>query len=203
MKKTRRSGRKTFSSSSVFRIPPLHWAQRIFKPATLTQAIRELFSRRPGAPATRRSEARPQRSYSFTLEALEPRLLLSADLSYSAVSGTHDFTLKATQNSGNVYLSLFETSNLSASIDDQLITGGADVNVSVGRDDILGSRAVNGDTVRIDLDTFSLLDAVMSGHTLGVDVQGGDQRLTHDLVTVDGTTGAVGYGLSLNADSQI
>jgi len=194
--------KRSLPPSGTFRVPASKWVRKIFQPSRLAQLVREVFSRRPSQPSRGGDESRPLRRQSFTLEALEPRLLLSADLSYAAASSAHEFTVKATQDSGNYYLSLFDSSDLLTSIADKQVVG-SDVTVSVGRDDTLSARALNSDTVHLDLDSFSLLDAIMAGHTLGIDMQGGDQRLFQDLMTVDGTTGAVGYSLSLTANSQV
>src|ERR1700731_1074636 len=74
------------------------WARRIFKPSVLGKLLREAFARwgrlDSQRPAAERTPASARRQ-AFTLEALEPRLLLSADLSYAALSSAHDFTVKA------------------------------------------------------------------------------------------------------------
>src|SRR5207245_2852244 len=63
------------------------------------------------------------------------------------------------------------------------------------------------DTVRIDLDSFSQLDATIgAGHTLSISFDGGDQRLTQDVVTLENqesSTGAMGYSFSLTSNSHI
>src|SRR6267378_191385 len=125
------------------------WTRNIFKPSILGGLLREAFARwgrlDSQRPVVERTPASARRQ-AFTLEALEPRLLLSADLSYAALSSAHDFTVKAEQSGGNYYVNLYETSNLAASIDSQLITGGSDVSVTIGRDDVAGTRALSGDT---------------------------------------------------------
>src|SRR6266478_2159223 len=154
-------GRGGVSSRAGIRARTSRWTRNIFKPSILGKLLREAFARWGGAddgPAQTRRQ-------SFTLEAIEPRLLLSADLSYAALSSAHDFTVKAEQSGGNYYVNLYETSNLAASIDSQLITGGSDVSVSIGRDDVAGTRALNGDTVHIDVSTLFNLNTPMSGHT--------------------------------------
>ncbi|HUJ88277.1 MAG TPA: LEPR-XLL domain-containing protein, partial [Burkholderiales bacterium] len=177
------------------------WSRKVFKPSVIAQVLREAFTRlgrRSPAPAAKRS-APAARHQDFVLEALEPRLLLSADLSYAATSTTHDFTLKAVSGA----ISLYETSNLSTAIDTQSISGGGDVNVSIARDDTAGAQALNGDTLRIDLDTLNLLNSAMSGHVLTLDFEGGNERVSTDHVIVNGATGAVGYGLTIQSSSDI
>src|SRR5690242_8828997 len=197
MKSTRRSGRKTFSPGKVFRIPPLHWARKIFRPAALSQVIRELFAR-PSAPAPRRIEARSQRSQSFTLEALEPRLLLSADIAYSTASLTGgSFTLRATSAT---VLDLHDDT-ADSSVGSVTVNAG-DNSFSIARD--LGLGAGYADSLHIDLDSFNALDPTIgAGHKLSLTFDGGDQRLLQDLVSLDGTTGAVGYSLSIASNSSI
>src|SRR5437879_8617975 len=115
------------------------WARNIFRPSILSKLLREAFARWGGADGGREERAAPQtRRQSFTLEAIEPRLLLSADLSYAAGSSAHDFTVKAEQSAGNYYVNLYETSNLLSSIATKTIVGGSDVSISIGRDDTLG-----------------------------------------------------------------
>ena len=141
----------------------------------------------------------PLRRQGFILEAIEPRLLLSADISYAAASTVHDFTLKADSGS----LSLYDSSDLTTALATKAISGGSDASVSIARDDTLGAQALNGDTLHIDLDTFHLLDAALSGHVLTIDFQGGSERVSTDHLTVDGSTGAVGFGLSIQSSSDI
>src|SRR2546423_15054393 len=52
-----------------------------------------------------------QRRRRLQLEALEPRVLLSADLTYGA-GAAHDLTLVAEASSSAVFLKLYETSDL-------------------------------------------------------------------------------------------
>ncbi|HET7338954.1 MAG TPA: hypothetical protein VFK22_05355, partial [Candidatus Dormibacteraeota bacterium] len=67
---------------------------------------------------------------------------------------------------------------------------------------LLGS--LFGDTVHIDVDSLSQLDPTIgAGHKLSLTFDGDDQRAFQDLVTLDGTTGAVGYSLSVTSNSQI
>ena len=197
MKTTGRSGRRAHARSRIFQLSPSHWARKIFQPSRLAQLLRDAFSRRP--PSPRRGAESAIRRQSYTLEALEPRLLLSADLSYTSFTTAHDFTLKA--EAGN-QLTLYQTGTTTSEGSVTLAAAG-DVDVAIERGLSLG--ALNGDTVRIDLDTFSLLNSFITGNggKLSVTFGGGDQRLTQDLLTLEGTTGAVGFGLSIKGNSSI
>src|SRR5262249_8208535 len=67
----------------------------------LDKVVRDLFGRGDRPKHRRSGAARPpakRRRQSFALEAIEPRLLLSADLSYTPALGNplaNEFTLKA------------------------------------------------------------------------------------------------------------
>src|SRR5207247_826734 len=108
-------GRGGVSSRAGIRARTSRWTRNIFKPSVLGKLLRDVFAgwdlpdrRRRGAQIM---AAPPLQA--FTLEALEPRLLLSADLSYAALSGTHDFTVQASDDGGGNYsVNLYETSNL-------------------------------------------------------------------------------------------
>ncbi|MFZ1909741.1 MAG: LEPR-XLL domain-containing protein, partial [Burkholderiales bacterium] len=172
-------------------------SHKVFRPSVLGQMLREAFERITRPVTVRR--ATPARGKGYMLEAIEPRLLLSADLSYAASSSAHDFTLKAAAGA----ISLYDSSDLSSALATKSIGGGGDVSVSIARDDTLGAQGLNGDTLRIDLDTFNLLNSALSGHGLTIDFQGGSERVSTDHVIVDGTTGAVGYGLTIQSSSDI
>src|SRR5438034_1404110 len=193
-------GRGGVSSRAGIRARTSRWTRNIFKPSILGKLLREAFARWGGEEPA----AAQMRRQSFTLEAIEPRLLLSADLSYAALSGTHDFTVKASDDGGGNYsVNLYETSNLLSSIASKSFTGGSDVSVSIARDDTLGAPAFNADTVRFDLDTFSALDTPLSGHSLTLDVQGGTERAFTDHVIADGSGATIGYSLAIQSSSDI
>ncbi|HUX25249.1 MAG TPA: LEPR-XLL domain-containing protein, partial [Burkholderiales bacterium] len=182
-----------------------HLSRRLFKQSLLGKLLRETFARwgrgkRPSLPAPAARGRRP----SFALEAIEPRLLLSADISYALSTATHDFTLKATQ--GNV-LNLYDTGTSTvagtATLSASDISGGQ-VNVTVARGPGIGGA--NADTVHLDLNTFHYLNSLLSNSdTLNIGFDGGSQRLNQDLVTLDGTSAgsAIGYNLSVTSNSQI
>ena len=104
-------GRGGVSSRAGMRARASRWTRNIFRPSILGKLLREAFARWGGAEGGREEPAAAQmRRQSFTLEAIEPRLLLSADLSYAALSSTHDFTVKASDDGGGNYsVNLYET----------------------------------------------------------------------------------------------
>src|SRR5712691_6977159 len=145
----------------------------------LDKVLREMFPRSERALGRRhgalRAPAKPRR-HDFVLEAIEPRLLMSADISYTSFAT--DFTLKAVSTTG---LELRDNSSTlvgSATLSD----GSVNIHRSLAGD-------LFADTIHLDLDTFSLLNAGSSGITgngslLEINYAGADQRLFHDLVTI-------------------
>src|SRR5262249_14988574 len=124
----------------------------------LDKVVRDLFGRGDRPKHRRSGAARPpakRRRQSFALEAIEPRLLLSADLSYGSPNPLpHEFTLKAT--SPNT-VSLFDNAN---PVDTKTLSDGA---VTIERAGGSVAQAAFGDTIHIALDTFSQLDTNASG----------------------------------------
>lgn len=169
--------------------------RKSFKPAILFARVKDaLISMRRAAPEA----AKPLTvRRSIALETMEPRLLLSGDLSYSATAG-HNLTLSA---SGNV-LTMFDTA-ANAVVGSVALSTAGDVNVMIERGSSLG--LVNADTVHIDLDTFAALNSFVNayGHKLTLTFDGGDQRLQQDKVDLKGTIGAVGYSLTVQSNSEI
>ncbi|MGY3658238.1 LEPR-XLL domain-containing protein [Bradyrhizobium sp. USDA 376] len=169
----------------------------------LNKVIREIIPgrdsrrrRRTGSAAS--SVAKPRRQ-NFTLEAIEPRLLLSADISYATIPNpsVHEFTLQA---SGSSSLTLFETGTSNVAGTAAL----TDNNVTIERSGGSIAQAGFGDTIHIDLDTFSALNGfVGGGGTLNINFTGGDQRLFQDTVKLDGASAVLNFGLNLTADSAI
>src|SRR5689334_25172376 len=127
----------------------------------LDKVIREILpgrdSRRRRWGAAAKPAAKPRRQ-SFSLEAIEPRLLLSADLTYGApgsvpggITNATDisnyvstltsttFVLKAEESSGNVFWNLYATGldgNASPTLAAQhQITAASDLDANSNRDD--------------------------------------------------------------------
>ena len=200
MKTNRGSGRRTLSPGSAFATPS-RWARKVFQPSRLAKLLRDVFSRRPSAPLERRAESRPLRRQAFMLEPMEPRLLLSADLSYTPAASNAlatQFTLKAVTTTD---LKLFD--NLNNEVASATLNDGS---VNIDRS-ALGDAF--GDTIHLALDTFSMLDATSAGisgngNLLGITFSGGDQRLFGDTVALDnGTSAALAFGLSITSNSHI
>ena len=155
----------------------------------------------------RRDRTNPRRSAlyqstGFQLEAVEPRLLMSADLSYAATSSVHDFTLRA---SGPATVNLLDTSNSSIIASGTVQAG--QTTITVERANTLGAQSLSADTLHIDLKSFSSINATVGTGTLGITFTGASNSLFTDHVFLDGgaaaTPATLGYGLSLTSDSSI
>ncbi|MGA7986411.1 MAG: LEPR-XLL domain-containing protein, partial [Burkholderiales bacterium] len=174
-------------------------SRKVFRPSVLGQLLRDAFERIARPVSVRR--AAPERRKGYMLEAIEPRLLLSADISY-AVSTAHEFTLKAV---GANAINLYETgtSNVAGSA---TLSSAGDVNVNIARGLPLGGDAAVSDTIHIDLGTLSLLDGFVNanGSKLSIDFAGGDQYAAADHVTLDtAAASSVDFGLSIKSNSGI
>src|SRR5204862_101803 len=108
-----------------------------------------------------------------------------------SLTSTHDFTLRA--ETGN-QLTLYETgtSNSEASV---TLAAAGDVDVTIERGLSLGF--LNNDTIRLDLDTFSLLNSCITGN-------GGTLTSTID-AEVDSVRGAeiAASSRALKVDAQV
>ena len=151
----------------------------------LDKVVRDLFAR-GDRPKHRRSGAtRPpakRRRQSFALEAIEPRLLLSADISYtpavSNLTATH-FTLKAVNATD---LKLYDDAATPNEVGSATLSDGS---VTVERSGGSVVQAGLADTVHIDLGTFSSLNASTAGistngNLLSIQFTGGDQSVFQD-----------------------
>src|SRR5262249_39361910 len=160
----------------------------------LDKVVRDLFGRGDRPKHRRSGAARPpakRRRQSFALEAIEPRLLLSADISYSPVAGT-DLTLKAVGSD----IKLFDGST---ELGSKTISAGV-TSVSLERSTV---GDVVGDTIHVNLTDFGGLN-VGAGNTLNITFTGGDQRLAPDSVSLEGApAGTLGFGLNVHSDSKI
>jgi hypothetical protein len=161
----------------------------------LDKVVRELFpgrdrtKRRPSGAMRPRAKSRRQ---NFTLEAIEPRLLLSTDITYTAV-GSADLTLKAVGGDVNLY-------DASSTLLGSKTISAGDTSVSIGNN-LPG--ALSADTLHIDLTNFGDLN-VGAGNTLNIIFTGGDQRAFQDNVSLEGApAGTLGFGLNVLSDSKI
>jgi hypothetical protein len=174
-------------------------ARKSFARTFLSKLLNDAFARwrSPRSEPAPESVREPARR-GFALEALEPRLLLSADISYGLAAG-HDLTLKAGGTSGAATLDLYDGASLVSS-------HAFDLNVTIERGGFnpIGdaARAAAGDTLHIDLSNFSILDAQAAGGLLDIKFTGGSQTATQDLVQLDGSE-SIGFGLKIESDTAI
>ncbi|HVC84584.1 MAG TPA: LEPR-XLL domain-containing protein, partial [Solirubrobacteraceae bacterium] len=201
------------------------------KPSVLGGLLREAFARwsragRAAEAAFLPGASAPRESY--VLEPLEPRLLLSADISYAAMgvtSGATSFTMKAVNSGSGFALNLYNgTSSVgSVALSAGDISGGnLTVNIDTSRASAPTSPDNYGDTLSLDLGTFAALNGLFSGTNnalLSLNFQGGvdsfDPNLSggtptgnNDQVILGGTAtagngNAIGYGLDLVSSSDI
>ena len=150
-----------------------------------------------------RKALRQEQRRRFLLETLEPRVLLSADVTYGALA-PHDLTLIADAGSGSgPELKLVETANTSNVVGSVIIDASDDFNVLIKRDTL---PEANGDRVRINLDTLHFLDTFVSGHggVLNINIDGGTETpVSDDHVNLQGTSATLGYGLHVTSSSDL
>ena len=141
---------------------------------------------------------------SYGLETVEPRLLLSADLSYTTLNDTLTLSVGGTAAAPTVNLS--DASGQLASVN---LTAATGTEVDISRSGT-GGGAVSADTLNIDLTNFATLNTFVNanGGQLTVKFIGGDEfegtpKPFIDTVNVDGASGALGYGVSIDSSSVI
>ncbi len=185
MKIARRSGQT--SAKGKFATPA---------PRRLNRREREELS------AKSRAARAPRPSYG--LETVEPRLLMSADLSYTTLNDTMTLSIGGTAAAPTVILK--DASGQLASVNLTAATG-AEVDVTRSG---TGGGAVSADTLNIDLTNFATLNTFVNanGGELTVKFIGGDEfeGTPHpfvDTVNVNGTSGALGYGVAIDSSSVI
>ena len=147
---------------------------------------------RPAAKARRQS---------FALESLEPRLLMSADLSYTPAASNPTATVFWLEATGSNTVGLFDAQSGGNQVGHATMTDGQ---LTVQRS-IPGIPLSN--KIHLDADTFSTLNAGASGitgnsSTLSITYNGGDQTLFHDAVTLDNTA-TLPFGLSVTSNTPI
>jgi len=184
----------------------------------------------------------------YTMELIEPRLLLSADLTYATLDTapatvgdipayaaslvSTNYTLKAENDSGNLFWRLYGTGTdlvgipptkvLEFQIDDA-----TDLDVNVKRSDLgfnqlpAGLSLIDfvGDKLTLDLDSLSVLDAQFGGTTIDLDFAGGKDldigaivgiaipsplNILDDQVILAGNGGTfANHGLKIHSSSDI
>jgi len=162
--------------------------RKSFAPTLISRALRQIFSGRGSSQAEARLP-RERRHQAFALEALEPRLLLSAaTIDYTAAGLTTSLTLAAVDNT---HVQLSGDGYTSTSTDLSLSAGALDLSRSFGAD-------AAGDTIHLDLASLKTLTTGLS-----VNFTGGLQSvLSHDLVELD-NHGAFGFDVAVKSDSAI
>ena len=167
---------------SLFRIPSLF---EIFF-GRLANWIRQLVKWRKQGLLKRALQERQRRT--MRMEVLEPRLLLSADLTAGAGWGTN-LALTAVDAT---HVQLSDGANTTGSI---AMTGDGIINISRAA---LGD--VTGDTLNVNLASLGILTP---GSLLDIKFTGGLQSVVaQDLVELD-NSGSFGFNFKLEADSAI
>src|SRR5438552_8931441 len=160
--------------------------RRKFAPSLISRALKEVFSGRGSSPVR---APRPRQAQAFLLEALEPRLLLSA--------APIDYTLATTTN---LTLSAVDATHVQLS-GGSYTSASTDLSASSGALDIFrGSLAADlaADTIHLDLNSLQQLTTGLS-----VNFTGGLQSLLfQDHVQLDGA-GTFGFDVKVQSDSAI
>ena len=166
----------------------------------------------PGARKLRRlwrsSKALKRRQ--ALLELLEERHLLAANLDYPADpldSLIMDLTLRAEGGGATPFLRLYETGNFGSPIAEVQLSAAGDIDVGIARTPEQ-ARGPAGDTLRIDLSTFGLLDTFVgaNGGTFNMEFIGGDDipLIADDDVRIEGSGAiALGYNFHLISSDQV
>ena len=176
-------------------------------PSTTTIAglIRQLFrAGRADLPPTgsRHAHAAIKRERGFSLEPLEPRLLLSADINYHPASNLtgEDYTLTA---ASATLLELRLTTGGALVTSGTLDASGV-VNLHKGGTALVQSAA--SDTIRLNLSSLSNLGALsgVTSNLLDIRFVGGSQDIQRDhLILFGNTGGSLNFSLSLSGNADI
>jgi hypothetical protein len=147
--------------------------------------------------------AKPRRPM-YGLETVEPRLLMSADLSYTTLNDTMTLSIGGSAAAPTVILK--DASGQLASV---ALTTSTGAQVDISRSGT-GGGAVSADTLNIDLTNFSILNTFVNanGGQLTVNFEGGDEfeGTPHpftDTVNINGVSGTLGYGVTVDSTSAI
>ncbi len=156
-----------------------------------------------------------RQQHAFGIETLEPRLLLSANLTYPELSLVTDMTLVAVLDGSDAKLELRETGNPGNVLDSEVLNAALENEVIIQRGGSDTVRDIAGDTIRIDLDSFDLpaLAAFIGAGTLDIDFIGGKDisflegiipGIGNDKVRLEGTgPTSIGFDLSVHSSSDI
>ena len=165
---------------SLFRIPSLF---EIFF-GRLARWIRQIAAWRKQGLLKKALQAK-RRTNALRMEQLEPRVLLSADITYGANPadlGVGDVTLVAEESGGNYAIKLYDSLNLSNEVGSydleasDLEGGNLEIDVSRFGGDIV--NAIAHDRLRIDMDSLAQLDGFINdGGVLKINFKGGAENL--------------------------
>src|SRR5512135_1994684 len=192
------------------------WGRKVFAPSMIAKLVREAFARfgrRADEPMRAQRAPAPARRQGFMLEPIEPRLLLSADLSYfgpAANPSATQFWLKAINST---QVQLFDSATDTSSTHEATLSAFTIASGTVTIDRALGDSGIP-DTVHLVTDTFAQLDPGSTGITgngnkLEISFDGGDQRVFQDSVLLDDSASTDltqvnhAFGLSVTSNSQI
>ncbi|HWA13440.1 MAG TPA: LEPR-XLL domain-containing protein, partial [Burkholderiales bacterium] len=188
---------------AIRRLPSLWEIFFVGKLARMFRAIAQWRKQRKLRKAARQERRK------FLLETLEPRLLLSADLTYGAATTATDLTLVAETSGPDLTLKLIETGNPGTVVATAILDDASDLDVIIKRDTAgpIGPDTV-GDRIRIDLDSFDILNTFVSGHggVLKIDVQGGNEAVSSDdhvNLQEGGAPTTLAYGLEVKSSSDM
>jgi hypothetical protein len=141
----------------------------------------------------------------YALEPVEPRLLMSADLSYSTAVSGEQFYLVAT---GSRSFALDANSVNPANQVASFTQIGSNNSVSINIIDTIGFS--NSNTLHVDLDTFNLLDSPFFSAHGGLNITFDEGKSiaagvasNPDTLSVDATGANIGFGLSIESNSGI
>ncbi|MEX0958002.1 MAG: LEPR-XLL domain-containing protein, partial [Burkholderiales bacterium] len=152
-----------------------------------------------------------RRRNAMRMEAMEQRLLLSADLTYTDIS-VFDLTLIAKDADT---LELIQTGNPGNSLgmvdlDAGAFDGDGNVEINIKRLVPMSTEFAGdafADRLRIDMSTLDLLNGFVAsggGNTLELHFEGGDETLFDDHVNLQGTGSyTLGFGLHIASSSDI
>ena len=173
--------------------------------AQATGAVLRRLNRREREELRAKSGAAKAPRPSYGLETVEPRLLMSADLSYMTLNDTLTLSIGGSAAAPTVILKDASGQLASSALNP---TTGTVINIS--RSSSVGGGPVSADTLDIDLTNFATLNSFVSGSggQLTINFQGGDEfsgspHPFTDTVNVNGTSGTLNYGVTVESSSVI
>ena len=162
-------------------------------------------------PAAKGKPADKQRRPAFGLEPVEPRLLMSADFLYNAVSDqTLTLTITGTSSApfANLAIGPSGSGGLVGGAPQSLSSApGAAIDITTAQAPLVsGAPSLsNGDTLNIDVSSLATLDSFVAanGGQLTIMFNGGDEDIKTDTVNLVGNSGSLPYGLTIDSSAAI